>query len=268
MPGTDGTLDVPPPGAPERALTAFLALTPGTDDASRALRALTLHMLEGHAPRTFAHWELGPVLGAAVDALAEVPLALPEGLAPDDGMARVDAWFVRHERSLPNRRLEPAALRAYLEHLDNEGYGLHAWLLGEMVATCGMDVRLPIPERVFRDLSRVMDLYWLTHRYLLDSRYLRAPVRAPDAAAWTEELRVATPWVLEQGNADLAGEVAFCLQCVGESRGGPHAALLTFLAERQRPEGDMEGNAHATATALLAFAGARERAPAASPSSS
>ena len=245
----------------ERALAAFLSLTSGADDASRALRALTLHMLEGHAPQSFARWGLGPVARDAVDALAEVPLALPDGLDPDEGMARVDAWFVRHKRGLPNRPLPPDALRAYLTHLDEEGYGHYAWLLGEMVATCGVDVRLPIPARAFRDLSRVVDLYWLTHLYLLDSHYLRSPVSAPGAAAWTEELLVATPWVLEQGNVDLAGEVAFCLQCGGESGGGAHASLLTFLAEQQRPEGDMEGDAHATATALLAFAGSLERSP-------
>lgn len=244
----------------ERALAAFLSLTSGPDDVSRALRALTLHMLEGHAPRTFARWELAPVLRSAVDALAEVPLELPSGLDAEVGMARVDAWFVRHERSLPNRSLEPAALRAYLEHLDDTGSGMHAWLLGEIVALCGVDVRLPIAPRALRELSRLMDLYWLTHLYLLDSRYLRLPVRAPDAGTWTEDLREALPWVLEQGNVDLAGELAFCLQCVGEVRGAPHAALLSFLAEQQEPGGAMGADAHATATALLAFAGARERA--------
>ncbi|MGZ3461325.1 MAG: M55 family metallopeptidase, partial [Archangium sp.] len=50
----------------DRALRAFLSLTGGADDESRALRALTLHMLEGHAPGAFARRGLGPTLEAAV----------------------------------------------------------------------------------------------------------------------------------------------------------------------------------------------------------
>jgi D-amino peptidase len=257
-----GAPSAPPPAyvsQAERALTAFLSLTSGEGDEARALRALTLHMLEGHAPRLFARLALGPVLQEAVEALAEVSLALPAGLDPDVGMARVDAWFVRRQRGLSHQPLAPAALSAYLGHLGGEGYGHYAWLLGEMAATCGLDVRLSMPERAYREVSRVVDLYWLTHLYLLDSHYLRRPVGAPDAAAWTEELLVATPWLLEQGHADLAGEVAFCLQCVGESGGGAHAALLSFLAARLSSTGSMGTDAHATATALLAFAGAVER---------
>ncbi|WP_306818888.1 M55 family metallopeptidase [Archangium lipolyticum] len=252
----------PPPAteATERALRAFLSLTEEGDDESRALRALTLHMLEGHAPGAFARLGLGATLAAAVAALAEVPLALPFGLPAEVGMSRVDAWYVLRERGLPHAPLEPEALRAYLEYLNGQDEGLHAWLLGEMAATCGMDVRLSIPERALRSTWRLADLYWLTHLYLLDTRYLRLPLKDPGAAAWTEELLVATPWVVEQGHVDLAAEVAFCLQCAGESGGGAHALLLSLLREHQRPDGAME-DAHATAGALLAFAGAEERHP-------
>ncbi|WNG43401.1 M55 family metallopeptidase [Archangium minus] len=258
LPGPPSHPRPPKMEAVDRALRAFLSLTEGGSDEARALRALTLHMLEGHAPRVFARRELGPTLEAAVAALAEVPLTLPAGLSPEAGMSRVDAWYVRRERGLPHAPLVPHVLRAYLEHLDNELYGLYAWLLGEMAATCGLDVRLSIPERAFRDSSRLSDLYWLTHLFLLDTRYLRAPPKDPNTAAWTEELLVATPWVVEQGDADLAAEVAFCLQCVGEAEGGAHEALLSLIVEQQRPEGDL-GDAHATAGALLAFTGAEER---------
>jgi D-amino peptidase len=259
LPGPPAQPSSPRADAVERALRAFLSLTESGSDASRALRALTLHMLEGHAPRAFARRELGPPLEAAVAALAEVPLALPAGLPPDEGMARVDAWYVRRERGLPHAPLEPQALRAYLEHLDGEDYSLHAWLLGEMAASCGLDVRLSIPERAFRDSSHLADLYWLTHLYLLDTRYLRQAPRDPGVTGWTEELLVATPWVVEQGNVDLAAELAFCLQCGGEAGGGAHAVLLEMLAEHQQPEGDLGGDGHATAGALLALAGAEER---------
>ncbi|MGZ3461333.1 MAG: hypothetical protein ACXU86_22815, partial [Archangium sp.] len=161
---------------------------------------------------------------------------------------------------LPHAPLEPHLLRAYLEHLEAEGHRLHAWLLGEMAATCGLDVRLSLPERALRDMSRLADLYWLTHLYLLDTRYLRAAPKNPNVAPWTEELLVATPWVVEQGHVELAAELAFCLQCAGEAGGGAHEALLALLAGRQHPEGHLE-DAHGTAGALLAFAGAEERHP-------
>jgi D-amino peptidase len=258
LPGPPAHPPSPRTEALERALGAFLSMTEGQDDEARALRALTLHMLEGHAPGAFARRGLLPTLEAAVAALAEVPLALPDGLSPDVGMARVDAWFVRRERGLPHTPLQPNLLRAYLEHLEGEGHGLHAWLLGEMAATCGLDVRLSFPARAMRERSRVADLYWLTHLYLLDTRYLRAAPRHPDAVAWTEELLVATPWVVAQGNADLGAELAFCLQGLGEAGGGAHEALLALLEAQQQPEGCFE-DAHATAGALIAFAGAEER---------
>ncbi|EPX57998.1 D-aminopeptidase dipeptide-binding protein DppA [Cystobacter fuscus DSM 2262] len=256
-----GPSEAPPPAREreaERALGAFLALTAGEDDASRALRALTLHMLEGHAPGVFARWGLGARVEEAVEALTGVSLEFPAGLPPEVGMSRVDAWYVRGERDLSTAPLAPAALRDYLLHLDDEGYGLHGWLLGEIAATRGVDVRLSIPERVFRGVSRRADLYWLTHLFLLDTRYLRSPPRAPDASAWTEELLAATPELIEGMDLDLAAEVVFCLQCVGESGGGAHESLLALLAACQRSDGAV-GDAHSTAAALLAFAGALER---------
>ncbi|HEX8825843.1 MAG TPA: hypothetical protein VF794_38385, partial [Archangium sp.] len=254
----------PPPrtDAVDGALQAFLSLTEGAGDEERALRALTLHMLEGHAPTVFARRVLAPVLESAVAALAEVPLTLSSELSPDVGMARVDAWFVRRERGLPHAPLDPPVLRAYLEHLDTEGHGIYAWLLGEIAASCGLDVRLSIPERALRGVSRLADLYWLTHLYLLDTRYLRTPPRDSRAVAWTEELLVATPSIVDQGQVDLAAEVAFCLQCVDEVGGGAHEALLSLLIAHQQSDGRLgegEGAAHATAGALLALAGAEER---------
>jgi D-amino peptidase len=261
----------PPPSredAAGRALRAFLSLTEDSGDASRALRALTLHMLEGHAPAFFARAGLRPVLEAAVEALAQVPMELPPGLPPGDGMARVDAWYVRKERGLSHPTPTEYTLRQYLQHLDGEGYGLHAWLLGELGAQCGVDMRLMFPERAMRPYSHVMDLYWLTHLYLLDTRYLRTPLRSPQAAAWTEELLVATPWLVTERQVDLAAEFAFCLQCAGEEGSGAHEALLELLASHQQPDGrvleEVEGQgeenaAHSTAGTLLAFAGVEER---------
>ncbi|WNG23320.1 M55 family metallopeptidase [Cystobacter fuscus] len=256
-----GPPETPPPARGREAglaLGAFLALTAGEDEESRALRALTLHMLEGHAPGVFARWGLGARVEEAVEALAGVSLELPAGLPPNVGMSRVDAWYVRGERGLPTAPLAPAALRDYLLHLDDEGYGLHGWLLGEIAITRGVDTRLSIPARAFRGMSRRSDLYWLTHLFLLDTRYLRSPLLAPDASAWTEELLAATPELIEGLDLDLAAEVVFCLQCAGESGGGAHESLLALLAACQRPDGSV-GDEHSTAAALLAFAGALER---------
>jgi len=266
-----GPPEQPPPSrqeAAERALRAFLSLTEGASDASRALRALTLHMLEGHAPGFFARLGLRPVLEAAVMVLAQVPMELPPGLEPNDGMSRVDAWYVRHERGLSHAPPTEYTLRQYLQHLDGEGHGLYAWLLGELGAQCGVDMRLMFPERALRPYSHLMDLYWLTHLYLLDTRYLRHPLRSPQSAAWTEELLAATPWLVSERHVDLAAEFAFCLQCAGEQGGGAHEALLQLLAAHQQPDGRVleavgghaeEEAAHSTAGTLLAFAGAEER---------
>lgn len=258
-----------------RALRAFLALTARPDEQAVALRALTLHMLEGHAPRLFARWELKSVLDEAVSALAAVSAAFPPGLDADDGMARIDALYVRRERGLDHPAPEPLALTRYLEHLDGDGYGIHAWLIGELAAASGAAGRLSFPDRPLRGQSRAGDLYWLTHLYLLDSRYLRAQLGDPRAAAWNEELMVAAPWLAATGQADLGAEVAFCLQLAGEAGSGAHRLLLEMLVARQREDGRLldqasEANpedtgAHTTAAALLALAGAEERRTAGSP---
>src|SRR5262249_58922658 len=80
----------PPTGvAARRALAAFLRLTDGDEPWQIADRALTLHMLEGHAPAFFAAADVGPALVAAVARLVELPEALPPGLDAPDAMARV-----------------------------------------------------------------------------------------------------------------------------------------------------------------------------------
>jgi D-amino peptidase len=266
-----GPREVPAPSRLEqatRALHAFLRLTEDSGDESRALRALTLHMLEGHAPTLFARWQLGPTLEQAVAALAEVPHALPLELEPDVGMARLDALYVRRERGLKHPAPLPAALRHYLEHLHASEAPLYAWLVGELGAACGVDVRLYYPERPLRGEWRLGDLYWLTHLYLLETRYLRTPLQHERAAVWTEELLLAVPWLLSERQADLGGEVALCLQLAGEHEGGAHEALLELVVQHQQEEGQVLDQrmaeagadaAHATAVALLVLAGAEER---------
>lgn len=250
--------------AAHRALQAFLALTGGAGEEVVVLRALVLHMLEGHAPALFARWELGATLEAAVKALSALPVTFPLALSPDVAEARVDACYVRRVRGLRHPAPEPRGFARYLEHLHGSGYSIHAWLLGELQAACGLDERLYFPERPLRGHSRLGDLYWLTHLYLLDTRYLHAPLRERRAADWTEELLVAVPWLVAEQMCDLGAEVAICLQAAGEAAGGAHRMLLGFLAARQQPDGrvvdapdgDVAEQAHCTGAALLAFAGA------------
>lgn len=255
--------------AAERALRAFLSLTAREDEEAKALRALTLHMLEGHAPGLFSRWKLRPVLDEAVAALASLPEVLTPEVPAERGMSRADACYVRQERGLSHPMPDPFALQRYLKHLDTEGFGMHAWLIGELYAALQLDARLSIPERAFRSQSRILDTYWLTHLYLLDTRYLRRPLADPRASAWTEELLLAVPWLIAQRHADLGAEVAFCLQLAGEAGSGGHRALMEALAALQRADGrvlddamgapDEEHADHTTAAFLLAFAGAEER---------
>jgi D-amino peptidase len=259
----------PPPSRAEpaqRALRAFLRLTEGSDDESRTLRALILHMLEGHAPRAFTRWGLGPTLEQAVEALAAVPRELGPEVAPILGMARVDAWYVRHMRGLESSAPPAEELRRYLELLEAEGLSIYAWLLGELALACGVDVRLPHLERPQRGDSFPADLYWLTHLFLVDTHYLHRPLSDARAPEWTEELLLAAPRLIAEGQADLGAEVALCLQCAGEVGGGVHEALLELILRRQQPGGEVTDVvqeeespwevAHTTAAAMLALAGA------------
>jgi D-amino peptidase len=259
----------PPPsraGSAELALRAFLRLTEGSDDESRALRALILHMLEGHAPGAFTRWGLGPTLEQAVEALAAVPRELGPEVEPGLGMARVDAWYVRHVRGLESAAPPAGELRRYLELLEAEGFSIYAWLLGELALAGGVDVRLPSLERPQRGDSFPADLYWLTHLFLLDTHYLHRPLSDARAPEWLEELLLAAPRLIAEGQADLSAEVALCLQCAGEAGGGVHEALLELILRRQQPGGEVKDVvpeeesawevAHTTAAALLALAGA------------
>jgi D-amino peptidase len=249
-----------------RALQALLELTASDSEQHRALRALTLHMLEGYTPRLFEQWKLGPSLAEAVRGLERVPIAFPLELSEDDALARVDAVYILRERNLPAVLPEPAAFMRYLQHLDEQGAGIYAWLMGELMKACGLTVPFVFPERPFRTASRMLDIYWVTHLYLLDTHYLRAPLRSEDAPQWTEDLLASASWLVEERRFDLAAEVAVCLHAAGKAGSDAHRMLLDALVHAQQPDGrvldttigEVPGDqvAHTTAVALLAFASA------------
>jgi D-amino peptidase len=249
----------PPPSvgaAAQRALAAFLARTEAATDEARALRALTLHMLEGHAPDFFRAAGLGPVTADACRRLADVSVDLPAGLPPRQAMDRLDAAYVCAERGVPHRRLD--GLPAYVRTI-HVGAPLFAWLLWEIGRQIGLCPRVQFPTRPLRP-ARIADLYWLTHLFLLETRYLR---RRFEPAGWgseIEELLLATPETLANGWIDLVGELAICLQLAGEDDSAEHGRLLAALLAAQHADGAIldghapKSDAHATAAGLLALA--------------
>jgi D-amino peptidase len=232
-----------------KALAAFLELT-REGEQERALRALTLHMLEGHAPGFFAAQQLKPVLEATVATLRVRPFDAPQ----DEQlmMARLDEVYVVRERGREAQVDEQQLQRCIADvFAQNRIYG---WLLGELAHQLGLPGRVAMSDRrPLRAEHRVADLYWLTHLFLLETRYLRRPLPRPGFEAMTEELLLGAPFAVAQGELDVAAELAFCMVVAGEANAAERAHVLDALAAAQHSDGRV-GNAHGTATALLAFA--------------
>ncbi len=228
-------------------LAHFLRLTDGGGPGEIALRALTLHMLRHRAPRLFAARGLAPVLDDALEACAGVSFGFQTALDEDRLQTGIDAWYLRHVYGLPHPAPQRAQLAAALATLVEDGHLLYAWLLGELGAKCGLDVRVPLEkERPYLNVSRLHDGYWLTHLVLLDTDYLARPPSDPRAADWADALEGLVPWLAKKGHLDLAGEVALCLDVLGRD---PTPALRLVEAS---PPGD---DPHEVATGLLALSG-------------
>lgn len=216
-------------------LDDFLAATAGGDTESIPLRALTLHMLQHLAPTLFARRGLTIALKEALERCADVPMVLTgSGGELEEGL---DCWYLRTIRGLeapaPNREKLAEALR----RINDDGEGLYAWLLGEMAARAGVDVRVPFGERPFRD-EQTQDAYFLTHEVMLQSDYFAKKIRVFDASP----LIALVPWLEEEPDADLIGEVAACLKFLGADT----TAVMKLVAQAEAFD------AHSTATLLLA----------------
>jgi D-amino peptidase len=227
-----------------RALASLLK------NEDRVLRALTLHMLEGHAPEFFASENLAAVLAREVSQLQSTQL-FPEWLSPNDAMTRLDALYVLHERG-EKIFVDGAQLSRCIQAVSASSE-LHAWLLGELAHQLNLPGRTSLGERHFRQTHRLSDLYQLTHLFLLATRYLHSPLPRVGFESMTEELLLATAHVLSQHELDLAAEISFCLQLAGESRASERSQILEALAREQSDDGSV-GDEHCTAAALLAFA--------------
>ncbi|MCC6334355.1 MAG: M55 family metallopeptidase [Myxococcales bacterium] len=251
-----------PPGLKEsadRALTAFLALTADDSDASRALRALALHMLEGCAPDFFDRRGLGPTLDDALAAAASVSMGLGHVFDPELLQARIDVWYLRRLRGLPQEGPAPTTVAQVLHRLNDGDSAIYAWLLGELAAKCGVDARLPFEERPWRGQSRLLDLYCLTHLVLLDTDYFARPLGGPRAPEWLAGLLAGAPGVAERDEVDLAGELLFCLAFASEVHAAAIDALVAVVQGALTSEGVRDPqtgqpDAHATASALLGLA--------------
>jgi D-amino peptidase len=247
------------------ALGWYLEATRGDEPWRRVDRALVLHMLEGHAPRLFADAVLAQPLADAVRALAGLDTGFTPGLDPMTAMARLDSIYVQRERSI-EAPVDAQALADYIRRLA-PAQPLFAWLMSELAAQIGVPRPVTFPPRPLRMRSRLADLYWLTHEFLLDTRYLRRALPRRGWESRVEELCLAVPELVQQQRVDVVGEIALCLQLAGEHATAEHAEIVDFLRRHQEPGGrtvdpptlsalDAERRqAHTTAVALLVFAG-------------
>ncbi len=265
--------------AARSALAGFLQATVRGDEFGRALRALTLHMLEAHAPGFFARCGLGPMLRDALVALEAMPVSFTPWLHPDLGMARLDALYVLREQGRP-RDVRAPEFDAWLDRVWTVS-PLHAWLMSALGEALGLCRARKLPPEAMASFSREEELYWLTHLYLLETRYLRKVLPRPGWEARAERVLLASRWAVEGRRVDLGAELAFCLQLSGEETSEEHHRLLELLLAHQLADGTVrdptprqEGrdpedivdlDAHTTAAALVALAGAAERALRADP---
>jgi hypothetical protein len=248
----------PRPSAASRALDAALRLFDSPRWPDRANRALTLHMLKHHAPAFFRAHRLGPSLEAALEDMAQAPLALPPWLDPDDVMARIDAAYLLavHGRGAP--ALVAREVSHHVRALESAGLRLPAWLFARLAERVGVacEVKLegPFPFRAELETHA----YHLTHVVLLETEYLARRASKKSLAPVLDELEAVCAACLDERKWDVLGEVLFCLQAGG--RAVPKRALAALRAS-QWPDGRFaEDDApqamhgHSTATALLALA--------------
>lgn len=252
-----------------RARDAFLRWSADPGEFSVALRALVLQCVACHAPARFRALGLDLERKRAFEALRAIPLDFSPGIAPHIAMSRLDAWYLLRERGMEGPVPDPQQLSACLLRMQQEGDGLYAWLLSEMAVSQGLDLPVPVPMPGQRPGARLERLYVLTHRLLLDSRFLSRPLPESGLETETEALLLAVPWVVAQGHVDLAAEMAFCLQLAGELDCREHGQLLQRVIAAQAEDGTIVDTSmgdppevwadHATGVALVALAGAAER---------
>ncbi|MBU1238549.1 M55 family metallopeptidase [Myxococcota bacterium] len=249
-----------------------------------ALRALVLHSLSGHA----ATWQPlgGPTvrerLDRALPELMRLPQEYPLHEDLDRLLARADALYLSMlygQTVTPPKREE---LVEWVRHCAEERSPLYAWLIAELARKCGMEVPTFPVEELLRHENPLFQLYAHTHVILLENDYFlrcldEAGVR-PRFGASIELFHQLTAHVIDGGYTDLAAEMAFCLQALGEAESPLLPQLLRHIMDRQGEDGQVmdalqlapgdseEQNtspdfAHCTGVALVALAHAAQNLP-------
>lgn len=246
------------------ALAAFLRLSRREGESIVALRALTLHMLAGLAPRFFAEHRLGRVFAASLEAVRALPATLGEDVAPDVMMARLDALYVRSLHG-DRLRLPSASVLAKRFTPIHAQSPLYAWLLARLAAKLGRAT--PFAELTMASccLTPVEELCFATHQLLLDGDYCMRPIDPARFVAQATLMESRARFVVARGELDVGAEMAFCLTMLGRRRAA--RPLVRWLRAHQRSDGavveaasDRFDALHTTAAALLAFASDREPA--------
>ncbi len=227
----------------EQRVASFLRLTQPRNAQPVTLRALTLHMLQYTAPQLFEQLSLKNKLEASIQRCGKVKTTCIRLTSPDAAQAEIDAWYLRVLYQQAHVPPEPWRLHAMLRQLQAQEFSLYAWLLGEMAARCGVDVRLNFGPRPFKD-NQVIDGYYLTHLLMLESDYFMRPVAASTIRSLSKALNALTPWLETHASLDLAAEVALCLRFLGQK------ASRALRLVRGKP---LPSDSHTQAAVLLAL---------------
>lgn len=252
--------------AARRAWQALLAMPKDNDD-DIATFALTLHMLQHHAPRFCAAHVTEATLTTALARLDDISTdfgrSAPDALDWNAVQARVDALYLRCIRGLPVPAFDVVGLRTAIAAMSTQS-PVGGWLLAALARPLGVEVA--VDDDVTDD--EVLECYRATHIVLLAGRYLSGDASAPQeiglnmSPTTVAQIEAAGALAFDHGRWDLLAECCFCLQTLNV----PHeSAWILALRGAQQADGVVvEDNApeqrlHCTAAALVAFAGAAER---------
>lgn len=240
-----------------RGLSAFVKIYAGEQDWRRGDRALTLHMLRGLAPGFFAEHGLAREHEDALRALNLMPIDFPQRLSLDAAMSRVDGIYLRALEGQVESGLDRPQIEAYLAYSRSRHGWLSAWLMSEQLRRAGiLEQPHTPPGAPFAD-DPTLRLYFLAHRFMVDSDYFARPLEAADYSAELQEMESSVEPLIAERGWDLLAEVAICLAACGRR---PEAAW-NALKIAQRRDGswgekgqDTRQAAHTTAACLIAVA--------------
>ncbi len=239
-----------------RGLTAFRKLHAGEQDWRRGDRALTLHMLRGLAPGFYQEQGLSREHHEAIQALNLMPIEFPQRLSLDAAMSRVDAIYLRSLEGIPQPSLDREQIQDYLNYSFRRHGWLSAWLMSEQLRRAGVVDRAYSPTDASSD-DPTLRLYYLAHRFMVDSDYFARPLAEADYTEQLGELEGALEPLIRERQWDLLAEAVICLAACARR---PEAAW-NALRIAQRRDGswgekgqDTRQAAHTTAACLIAMA--------------